>query len=87
MADKIPADARTIAIHCAKCRALLYKYWKGGDGGLVKVRPGRIAEDHTDGSLHCPGCGQHFAREAMMGGGPAYKIIGGKVTTKGMRRR
>ena len=87
MADKVPADARTISILCARCRALLYKYRKGGSGGLVKVRPARIAEDHTTGDLTCPQCGQQFAREVMMGGGPAYKIIGGKVTTKGMRRK
>ena len=87
MADRIPADARTIQIFCAKCRTLLYRYRKGGDGGLVKVRPGRITEDHTDGNLNCPGCGQQFAREAMIGGGRAYKIIGGKVFTKGMRRK
>ena len=83
----IPADARTIAIFCAKCRTLLYRYRKGGSGGLVKVRPGRIAEDYTDGKLTCPGCGQQFARGATIGGGPAYKIIGGKVFTKGMRRK
>lgn len=83
----LPADARTIAIHCAKCRALLYRYRKGGDGGLVKVRPGRIAEDHTAGDLRCPTCGQAFAREQMIGGAPAFKIIGGKVYTKGMRRK
>lgn len=87
MAAKIPADARTIAIHCAKCRALLYRYRKGGNGGLVKIRPNRIAEDHTSGDLTCPSCGQAFARHAMIGGGPAYKVIGGKVTTKGMRRK
>jgi hypothetical protein len=85
--DKVPRDARTISILCARCRTLLYKYRKGGDGGLVKVRPARIAEDHTAGDLTCPQCGQQFAREVMMGGGPAYKIIGGKVMTRGMRRR
>jgi hypothetical protein len=87
MADRIPKDARTIEIHCSKCRALLYKYIKGGAGSLVKIRPQRIAEDHTKGDLTCPECGQAFAREAFIGGGPAYKVIGGKVTTKGMRRK
>ncbi len=87
MADRLPSDARTIAIHCAKCRTLLYKYHKGGDGSLVKIRPQRIAEDFTGGALECPTCGQAFARERMIGGGPAYKVIGGKLYTKGMRRR
>ncbi|MBT3343740.1 MAG: hypothetical protein HN712_03560 [Gemmatimonadetes bacterium] len=87
MADRLPSDARTISIHCAKCRTLLYKYHKGGDGSLVKIRPQRIAEDFTDGALECPTCGQTFARERMIGGGPAYKVIGGKLYTKGMRRK
>ena len=87
VAGRLPADARTIAIHCAKCNALLYRYRKGGDGGLVKVRPERIAEDHTGGGRCCPACGQAFARQRSIGGGPALKIIGGKVYTKGMRRR
>ena len=80
-------DIRTISIFCAKCRALLYKYRKGGRGGLVKCRPNRIVEDRTAGDLKCPGCGQEFARLAMMGGGPAHKIIQGKVFTKGMSRK
>jgi hypothetical protein len=86
-AKRVPADARTISIFCAKCNTLLYKYRKGGTGSLVKVRPERIAEDHTAGDLRCPSCKQAFARERDIGGGPAYKIIGGKVFTKGMRRK
>jgi len=80
-------DVRTISIFCSKCRTLLYKYRKGGRGGLVKCRPERIVEDRTAGDLKCPGCGQEFARLAMMGGGPAHKIIQGKVFTKGMSRK
>ena len=78
---------RTIAIHCMKCRALLYRYAKGGTGGLVKCFVERIVEDRTEGDLRCHGCGQEFAREAMIGGRPAHKIIQGKVFTRGMRRR
>ncbi len=80
-------DVRTISIFCAACKALLYKYRKGGRGGLVKCRPDRIAEDHTDGDLKCPKCGQAFARHRMMGGKPAHKIIQGKVYTRGMPRK
>ncbi len=81
------AELRTISIHCARCRSLLYRYRKGGRGGLVKCRPERITEDRTAGDLRCPQCGQEFARAVTMGGGPAHKIIRGKVYTRGMSRK
>ena len=87
MARKEKIDRRTIAIHCAKCRTLLYRYRKGGRGGLVKCIVDRIAEDHTEGDLHCPSCGQQFAREMNLLGQSAHKIIQGKVYTKGMARK
>lgn len=80
-------DRRTIAIHCAKCRALLYRYRKGGRGGLVKCLVERIAEDRTAGDLRCHACGQQFARPLDLPGRPAHKIIQGKVYTKGMPRK
>ena len=78
---------RTILIRCAKCLAPLYKYRKGGRGGLVKCYIERIAQDFTHGDLRCPSCGQTFARPYRVGGRSANKIIQGKVFTKGMRRR
>jgi hypothetical protein len=87
MGERLPADARTISIFCAACNQLLYKYHKGGAGSLVKIRPQRIAADHTKGTLDCPKCGQTFARERSIGGGPAFKVIGGKLYTRGMRRK
>jgi hypothetical protein len=81
------SDSRTISIHCSKCRALLYRYQKGGTGGLVKCLLERIVEDHTAGDMTCPQCGQEFARLKMIGGRPAHKIIQGKVFTRGMRRK
>lgn len=83
----LSSDTRTIAIYCARCRTLLYRYRKAGRGGLVKCRPDRIVEDRTAGDLRCPECGQEFARLVMMGGGPAHKIIQGKVFTRGMSRK
>lgn len=80
-------DFRTIAIHCRACGALIYRYRKGGSGGLVKCLVERIAEDHTAGDMRCPGCGQEFARPRMVGGALAHKIIQGKVYTRGMRRK
>ena len=78
---------RTIAIHCSGCRALLYRYAKGGTGGLVKCLVERIVEDRTAGDLRCPDCGQEFARLRTIGGKPAHKIIQGKVYTRGMARK
>ena len=80
-------ERRTIGIHCSGCRTLLYRYRKGGTGGLVKCFVERIVEDRTEGDLRCPRCGQEFARERMMAGKPAHKIIQGKVFTRGMRRK
>jgi hypothetical protein len=80
-------NIRTISIHCAKCQTLLYKYHKGGSGGLVKCLVERIVEDRTAGDLKCPACEQEFARLQMIGNRQAHKIIQGKVYTKGMRRK
>ena len=80
-------DFRNIAIHCRACGTLLYRYRKGGTGGLVKCLLERISEDNTAGDMKCPKCGQEFARFQMYGGSPAHKIIKGKVYTRGMRRR
>jgi len=86
MARKGVPERRTIAVHCMKCRRLLYRYAKGGTGGLVKCFVERILEDHTDGDLTCPVCRQPFARPVTIAGRPAHKIIQGKVFTRGMRR-
>ncbi len=80
-------ERRTISIHCAGCRRLLYRYRKGGAGGLVKCFVERIVEDRTAGDLRCPGCGQEFARPRTIGGKAVHKIIQGKVFTRGMRRK
>lgn len=73
---------RTVRISCAKCKTLLYKYRKGGKGELVKCFVERIVEDHTLEACRCPGCGQIFARETLIRGTPAYKMVGGKVHMK-----
>lgn len=73
---------KTVQIYCSKCRALLYKYRKGGKGALVKCFIERIVEDHTKAACICPECDVVFGREMLIRGTPAYKIIGGKVTMK-----
>ncbi len=80
-------DARTISIFCAKCQSLLYRYRKGGTGGLVKCFVEGIVEDRTAGDLRCPQCSQEFARFKMIGGRPTHKIVQGKVFVRGMRRK
>ncbi|KXF80928.1 hypothetical protein [Enterovibrio coralii] len=73
---------RSVDIHCGKCKALLYKYKKGGKGALVKCFKERIVEDRTSTPCECPECGNVFARETLVRGAPAYKIIGNKAVMK-----
>lgn len=42
----------------------------------------RIAQDFTSGDGRCPNCGREFARDAMVRGTPALKMVGGKVMMK-----
>ncbi|EGQ9190551.1 TPA: hypothetical protein ACGSUT_001513 [Vibrio parahaemolyticus] len=74
--------SKTVEIYCAKCKARLYKYRKGGKGALVKCFKERIVEDYTQIPCFCPSCGQEFARDTLVRGTPAFKMIGGKVTMK-----
>lgn len=74
--------SKTVNIYCAKCKAQLFKYRKGGKGALVKCFKERIVEDFTNKPCFCPDCGGEFARDTLVRGTPAYKIIGGKVTMK-----
>ena len=71
-----------IKIYCSQCKILLYKYQKGGSGRLVKCFKDKIVKDYTDGDLKCPQCKKSFARDAMISGKPAHKIIQGKVFVK-----
>lgn len=73
---------KTVNIYCAKCRTQLYKYRKGGTGNLVKCFKERITENFTTESCACPSCNTIFARETLIRGVPAFKIIGGKINVK-----
>jgi hypothetical protein len=74
--------SKTVDIYCVKCKTQLYKYRKGGKGALVKCFKERISQNFTNESCVCPKCLQIFARETLIKGTPAYKIIGGKVWFK-----
>lgn len=73
---------RTVSIICANCKCKLYKYRKGGKGSLVKCFKERIVEDFTKQQGVCPNCDQTFARDCLIRGTPALKMIGGKVIMK-----
>ena len=71
---------KTIDIFCTKCRTQLFKYRKGGKGALVKCFKERISVDFTNIPCTCPKCESLFARETLIRGTPALKLIGGKVS-------
>lgn len=73
---------KTVNIYCGKCKTHLFKYRKDGKGALVKCFKERIVEDFTKTACICHHCGQLFAREGLVRGAPAYKMIGGKVVMK-----
>ncbi|GIU49289.1 hypothetical protein TUM4438_32570 [Shewanella sairae] len=73
---------QTVEIFCAKCKTQLFKYRKGGKGVLVKCFKERIVEDYTQTPCQCPSCAQIFARDTLIRGAPAFKMVGGKVTMK-----
>ncbi|GAB2650404.1 hypothetical protein [Vibrio panuliri] len=74
--------SKTVEIYCANCKFQLFKYRKGGKGALVKCFKERIVEDNTTTPCICPKCGKEFARDTLVRGTPAYKMIGGKVISK-----
>lgn len=63
----------TVRVYCAGCRALLYKYHKGGTGSLVKMYLERIAQDETTELGMCA-CGVTVARPATIHGRPKLII-------------
>ena len=73
---------QTVEIYCAKCKTQLFKYRKGSKGALVKCFKERIVEDYTTTPCQCPSCEQIFARDTLIRGAPAFKMVGGKVTMK-----
>jgi len=73
---------KTVDIYCHACNEKLFKYRKGGKGALIKCFKERISQDFTLVPCTCPKCEKVFARDVLIKGTPAYKIIGGKVWFK-----
>jgi len=73
---------KTVDIFCTSCKKILFKYRKGGKGSLIKCFKERIVKDYTQDMISCPNCHQVFARDCLIRGTPALKIIGNKVTSK-----
>ncbi|MCD9536090.1 hypothetical protein GLP21_02595 [Photobacterium carnosum] len=72
----------TVDVLCRRCKTVLFKYRKGGKGALVKCFKERISKDFTLQACICPECQTVFAREMLVRGTPAYKIIGSKAVAK-----
>ncbi|WP_114764708.1 hypothetical protein [Vibrio rhodolitus] len=77
---KLPS--KTVEVFCTNCKFRLFKYKKGGKGALVKCFKERIVEDFTVKPCICPNCEREFARDTLVRGTPAFKMIGGKVSCK-----
>ena len=77
--EKRNSQVYVIKIYCMKCKTLLYKYRKEGQGHLIKCYKDGIIKDNTKGDLRCPKCKQLFAREVIYHNRQANKIIQGKV--------
>ena len=73
---------RSVDVFCSQCRTKLLQYKTGGTGSLVKCFVERITKDYTQQLGVCPNCNSQFARETIIRGVPALKIVGGKVSVK-----
>jgi hypothetical protein len=79
------ARGRVIKVEC-RCGQLLFKYYKGGRGRLIKCYLHEIRKDYvgildgaTDSHPTCPGCGKVLGVVRIVRGRPALKINQGTV--------
>ena len=81
---------QTITVACKKCGTALFRYKKknGLKSNLIKCYVERIVEDEhnlletrrqSGEPMQCPTCQVGFARDSLIHGRPALKMIGGKV--------
>jgi hypothetical protein len=76
------APESSVDIYCNQCKTQLFKYRKDGKGTLLKCFKQRITKDFTVSPCTCPNCNTIFARDTLIRGTPAFKMIGGKVFCK-----
>jgi|TARA_R110002153_G_scaffold142654_2_gene293739 hypothetical protein len=76
------APSKSVSIFCSNCQHQLFRYKKGGKGALIKCFKERITQDFTTQAGICPACETVFARDMLIRGTPAFKMIGGKVWFK-----
>ena len=77
---------------CAKCSTLIFRYKKknGLKSNLIKCYVERIVGDphqllaveRCGAEMQCPQCESKFARDALIHGRPALKMVGGKIRMK-----
>ncbi len=79
------AHGRVIKVQCS-CGKILFKYYKGGRGRLIKCYLGEIRKDYAGisnaplGSRPvCPNCGKELGIIRMIHGRPALKINQGTI--------
>jgi hypothetical protein len=76
---------RVIKVEC-RCGQLLFQYFKGGRGRLIKCFFDEIRQDHvgvsgmpTGSRPVCPSCGKEIGIVRIIRGRPAVKINQGTV--------
>lgn len=81
----MPKKGRIIKVEC-RCGQLLFQYYKGGRGRLIKCFIDKIAQDEvgmvglpTGAYPVCPNCGKEIGMVRMIRGRPALKINQGTV--------
>lgn len=72
------APERTVEIICSKCRALLFKYRKGGKGALVKCFKERIVDNYCEKACHAPTVIVSLRVIASSEAHPLIKLLVGK---------
>jgi hypothetical protein len=79
------SKGRVIKVEC-RCGQLLFKYFKGGRGRLIKCFFDEIRQDHvgvfemaTGSRPVCPSCGKEVGIVRLVRGRPAVKINQGTV--------
>jgi hypothetical protein len=79
------SKGRIVKVEC-QCGQLLFKYFKGGKGRLIKCFLDEIENDLVgvvdeplDARLTCPGCGKEIGIVRIVRGRPALKLNQGTI--------